>query len=154
MEEFPWRTGVEMSEGEIRAMLESRGHGVLSLGAKNRGYGVPLSYSLDLENGRLVFGFVDAPNAKKRAFVETSEEATLTVYEYTDVDDWRSVIVTGTLRSISDPDLADHFASLFFQRDGAAGDSGDDMVDLDEFERTWYELRIDDLSGRKSSGGR
>lgn len=169
MSEFPRVTGTELSEGEVRSVLDSNRHGVLSMGVENRGYGLPMAYSYDEENERLLLGFVDLPESKKIHFASRTEEVTLTVYQYEDVDSWRSVVVTGSLEPLSDPDVSPDVLPVFFLADGEnsngddsdGGNSNDDgldgatevesrFVELDEYDRQWYELRIDDVSGRHS----
>jgi nitroimidazol reductase NimA-like FMN-containing flavoprotein (pyridoxamine 5'-phosphate oxidase superfamily) len=140
------KTGTEMSAQARRSLLASQGHGVLSMGDGNHGYGLPISYSYDQDKGRLVFGFVNRPGSKKQQFATATETATLTVYDYEDVDSWESVIVTGTLHSVDDATVPERLTPVFFRRE----DGGSGMIDLDEFERNWYELRIDDISGRYS----
>ncbi|WP_254766470.1 pyridoxamine 5'-phosphate oxidase family protein [Salinilacihabitans rarus] len=143
------RAGKELSEDEVRAMLASNHHGVLSMGADDRGYGLPMTYGYDEADDRLVLGFVSAPDSKKRRFVAAAEEVTLTVYTYEDVDSWRSVVVTGTLESVSESEVSGHLAPLFFvEEDEATGERR--FVEFGELEREWYEFRIDDLSGRHS----
>lgn len=149
MAELPPTIGNEMSDAEIHSLLESKTHGVLSMGAENRGYGIPISYSYEPETDRLVLGFVNAPASKKRQFASATDEVTLTVYNYEDVDSWESVIATGPLQSIDERDVSEQLAPVFFSRmDDDSG--GDEWVDLDDVEREWYELEIEDLSGRHS----
>lgn len=149
MTDLPSKIGMVMSEGAIRSFLESKEHGVLSMGADNRGYGHPVSFRYDEENDRIILGLVNAPGSKKQRFATATEEVTLTVFDYEDVDSWMSVIVTGTIHQLSEADVPDQFATLFyFQEDDATGERR--MVDLDEFERVWYELRVGDISGRYS----
>lgn len=149
MTDLPSTAGTEMSEENVRSLLESKGHGVLSMGAGNRGYGLPMTYRYDEENERVILGFVNAPGSKKQEFTATTEEATLTVYDFEDVDAWESVVVTGTIHPVDESDFSDQFVPLFFLE---GGDEGDDrrLVDFDEYDRAWYELRIDDVSGRYS----
>lgn len=138
-----------MSEEATRSLLESKDHGVLCMGTEKRGYGLPLSYSYDGENHRIIVGFVNAPESKKRQFATTAEEVTLTVYNYEEIDSWESVIVTGTIHQIGEPDLPSQLIPLFFQQEDITAD-GQRWASLDDFEREWYELRIDDISGRYS----
>lgn len=140
---------MEMSDGETRSLLDLKSHGVLSMGAESRGYGIPLAYSYDEENDRIILGFVNAPESKKQQFATATEEVTLTVYDYKDIDSWESVIVTGTLHRVTDADFPGRLTPLFFLHEDE--DTGERrMVDLDEYDREWYELRIDDISGRYS----
>lgn len=138
-----------MGEEAMLSLLESEGHGVLSMGAENRGYGLPMSYSYEREDDRLVLGFVDGTGSKKSRFASACEEVTLTVYTYDDVDSWKSVIVTGSLRSVDEADVSERFASLFFVAEDDTGDD-DRMVQVGESDQEWYELRIDDITGRHS----
>ncbi|MFC6716832.1 pyridoxamine 5'-phosphate oxidase family protein [Natrialbaceae archaeon GCM10025810] len=138
-----------MSDDAVRSVLETNDHGVLSMAAGNRGYGVPMSYGFDEADGRLIVGFVNPPESKKRRFAGETEEVTLTVYDWEDVDSWVSVIATGTIRRLDGADVTGRVLPLFFRREDE--ETGDDrLVDLDESEREWYELDIDDLSGRSS----
>jgi nitroimidazol reductase NimA-like FMN-containing flavoprotein (pyridoxamine 5'-phosphate oxidase superfamily) len=148
MADTPPKTGMEMSDKAIRSLLESESHGVLSMGADDRGYGLPMSYSYDAENERVVFGFVNTSDSEKREFATRTEEATLTVYNYEDVDSWESVVVRGQLQEASEADVTEQVTPLFFLHEDEA--SNRRIVDLDEFEREWHELQIDDVTGRHS----
>lgn len=148
MAEFSSRLGKEMSEAEARSVLSSEDHGVLSMGIENRGYGLPMAYSYDEEADRLVLGFVSTPESKKQRFATDTEEVTLTVYTYEDVDSWESVIVTGSIEPIPEPDVSDRLIPVFFVEENDTGDRR--FVQFDDFERQWYELHIDDVSGRSS----
>lgn len=141
-----------MSDAEITSFLTSNNTGVLSLAGENRGYGFPISFTYDQEHNRLILGFVASPGSEKRELVTATETATFTVYADKDVDSWRSIMVTGGIRPITDGDGTLQVPDLFFYSD--ADDVEDDrMVSLDEFERTYYELDIETLSGRHSGKG-
>lgn len=145
----PSSIGREMSEAQRRSVLESNGHGVLSMGVDDRGYGFPISYTFDRDGDRLIMGFADSGENTKREFAERTETVTLTIYEFRDVDSWQSVTVTGTLHETTEPEQHDRPMSIFFLQDlGEANKRR--IVDLEEFDRVWYELRIDDISGRHS----
>lgn len=146
MPDLPSKTGAQMGEEAIRTLLDRRGHGVLSMGTENRGYGIPISYHYDPQNDRIVVGMAKLPESKRSKFAAKTDEATLTVYEYHDVDTWESVIITGTLHQIEEAEVPDRLAALFFYPEGPETDGK--MVNLDQFERVWYELRIGDVSGR------
>lgn len=137
-----------MSDRETEEFLAARDHGVLSLGVENRGYGFPISYTYDPEDDRIVLGFVNTPGGKKQEFATETDEATFTVYTHEDVDSWEGVVATGPIRPVEDVDDSYRVPDLFFNQEG--DDADDQMVNLDEFDRTWYELRIDTLSGRRS----
>lgn len=138
--------GQEMSERDARSFLASKDNGVLSLGVENDGYGFPIAYSFDPAADHVVLGFVARPDSKKRAFADSTDTATFTVYDFDDVDAWRSVIVEGTVSRTDDEDDSKRVPDIFYERE----DDGDEFVNLDSFERTWYELDIDSISGRQS----
>lgn len=140
-----------MSEQEIEAYLSSKDTGVMSMGVESRGYGFPISFTYDSPNERFVLGFVAPPDSKKEKFVTETEEATFTVYSYDDVDSWTSVIATGPVRAIEDHGDSLSVPDLFFLESGDDAAEEDRLVDLDQFDRTWYELQIETLSGRQSS---
>lgn len=142
----PSAVGQAMSERDARSFLASKDNGVLSLGVDDVGYGFPIAYSFDDAADHLVLGFVTHPPSKKRRFADDTETATFTVYEFGDVDVWRSVIVEGAIERLDD-DQAHRVPDIFYQQ---ADD--DEIVNLDEFDRTWYELEIESISGRQSGG--
>lgn len=142
-----------MSESQRRSFLESKGHGVLSMGVESRGYGFPISYTYDRGTDRVVMGFANTSGGKKGQFAAETQEVTLNVYDFQDVDSWQSVVVRGTLHEVTDPDISDPPMSVFFLTEDEKGDGmGEErrIVDLEEFDRTWFELRIEEISGRHS----
>ena len=145
----PPTVGSTMTEDEIRTVLRREHHGVLSMGADDRGYGFPIVYWYEDGAEAVVFGFTVVPDSKKLAFANSTEEVTLTIYDFEDVDDWASVIVTGTIHEVEDADVPEEFSTMFFFRENEA--TGDRKThNFDQYERAWYELRMDDLSGRHS----
>lgn len=141
--------GRAMNDRESQDVLRSNGVGVLSLGVENRGYGFPISYTYDEDDARIVFGFVVPPESDKAAFVAETDVATFTVFSYDDVDAWQSVVASGPLHPV-DADGDFEVPNLFFRREADEGADGEQSVDLDQFERDWYALRIETLSGRQS----
>jgi nitroimidazol reductase NimA-like FMN-containing flavoprotein (pyridoxamine 5'-phosphate oxidase superfamily) len=137
-----------MDDEVAAAFLDGNDHGVLSLGVDDRGYGFPISYTYDGETDRVVLGFVGAPGSKKRAFATGTDEATLTVFTHDDVDSWRSVVVEGPLRAIGEGDGSHSVPDIVFRRE--SGDDGGEIANLDQFDRTWYELRIESITGMSS----
>lgn len=139
--------GQQMSERDARSFLAAKDNGVLSLGVENDGYGFPIAYSFDPADDHLVLGFVTHPPSKKRAFADGTETATFTVYDFGDVDVWRSVIVEGAISRLDDDDGSQRVPDIFYQRER---EDDDEIVNLDEFDRTWYQLDIASISGRQS----
>ena len=145
------QTGQSMVRKEAKAFLEDQGHGTLCLASGNRGYGIPMSYGYDEEKDRLVMELIYVGQSKKRQFLETAEEVTLTTYEHRDQETWASVVVTGTVHELTGDDVSERYAALFFdQAEDAAGELR--WMDLEDAQREWYELHIEELTGRH--GGR
>lgn len=149
MTDPPLNIGNEMTEAEMQSFLASTNHGVLSMGTAKRGYGHPLSFRYDRENDRIIMGFVNHPESKTREFVAETEEVTLTVYNYNDVDSWESVIVTGPLHRLDADEISEGVPPIFFTQAGETTD-GSGWVDLDEVDRDWYELPVTNITGRHS----
>lgn len=143
----PDQIGQAMTDEEIASLLASKGHGVLSLASENRGYGIPLSFAYDQSHERIVLEFVDLGDSKKGAFIEASEEVTLTVHNYEDAETWESVIVTGTLSPLQPEEVSDRSAAQFFaQADDVASDLR--WVDDPSVDREWFALEPTEMSGR------
>lgn len=147
----PQKIGTEISEAATASFLAAHHTGVLSLGVENRGYGFPISYTCDQENRRLILGLVTLEGSKKRTFMDDTAEATFSVYTYEEADSWQSVTVTGPIRHVDADDSTHRVPTLFFLPESNDFTDDGQMVDLDEFERTWYELEIKTLTGRNSN---
>ncbi|ELY40931.1 pyridoxamine 5'-phosphate oxidase family protein [Natronorubrum sulfidifaciens] len=140
--------GYSLSTAEATAFLEQQGHGTLCLANDNRAYGLPISYGYDEGYDRIVMEFVSTDSSKKEQFVSTSEEVTFSTYAFQDTSTWASVIVTGTIHHIPSEKVSSRVAALFFGRaDDAAGDIR--WMDDETFDKSWYEIDIETLSGRR-----
>lgn len=140
--------GAEMADAETLSLLESKGHGVLSMGKDDRGYGIPVSFGYDDVDERVLFEFLDVRDSKKRAFATATEEVTLTVYEFEDQRTWTSAVVTGTLRPVEASDLPERAVSSFATQ---ADDAAEELrwAEAEDLERQWYEIRPTDVTGRR-----
>ncbi|MFP8951905.1 pyridoxamine 5'-phosphate oxidase family protein [Natrialbaceae archaeon A-arb3/5] len=136
-----------MSESAVDTYLETRGRGTLAFGDEDGGYAVPMSFGFDRENQRCVFQFVSTADSTKQAYLSDSNRVTLTVHDWSAIDDWTSVVVQGTLhelpadeRAVAAATFKAHAAPVSFDvfNDGAA--------DL-EFE--WYVLRVQSKTGQR-----
>jgi nitroimidazol reductase NimA-like FMN-containing flavoprotein (pyridoxamine 5'-phosphate oxidase superfamily) len=91
-----------MADEEVDVVLERAGVGVLSLARDAEAYGVPVSFGFDGAD-RVYFVFVGfGPGSRKEAFAEATRRASFAVYEVSDVDDWRSVLVEGPIERTTD----------------------------------------------------
>ncbi|MEA5386398.1 pyridoxamine 5'-phosphate oxidase family protein [Haloarculaceae archaeon H-GB11] len=93
--------GVEMDAEELAAFLSSHGHGVLSFGG-DVPYGIPVSFGYDPAERRCILQLVFHHDSKKRDYVEESDAASLCAYDWQGPDDWRSVVLSGSLEEIPD----------------------------------------------------
>ncbi len=89
----------ETSEAEAEEILREHGTGVLSLAREGEAYAVPVSFGYDGERCFFVFVGYHEPSTKA-TFAETTDRATLTVYDDTERDDWHSVLVRGELTQL------------------------------------------------------
>ncbi|MFT4889140.1 MAG: nitroimidazol reductase NimA-like FMN-containing flavoprotein [Halobacteriales archaeon] len=144
--------GSETGREETRAFLGEHGHGILSLAREGTSYGIPLSYGYDEGQHRCIFQLLSVEDSRKEQFLEATEQATLTVYDYGSEDgSWQSAIATGAIVELPDEAVSNRAAAIFFRRaaDTAAtvresSDAGPD--------RRWYALEVDSLSGREAEG--
>lgn len=136
----PWY-GKTMGQHEITEFLTEQATGVLALSNDRRAYGVPMSFAYDEENGRAFMDLGFAEESKKRAFLETTDEVCLTVYEWNSPHDWRSVVVTGPMRQVGEGDVHDDVKSWYYEV------AKDIDVSSGNVELEWYVLDAEDVSG-------
>ena len=138
-----------MSEAEVESRLRSVGHGVLSLAGDGDSYAVPLYHHY--EDGTLFFRLGETPNNRKSQFIESTDTATYVVYETEETGDpaekrgW-SIVARGPIERVpEDHPTADvraineRFAPI------RIFDEAHDEVEL-----TLYELRIEEVGGRRN----
>ncbi len=97
-------SGIEMSEGEIAQFLSEQGHGILSLADDGDAYGIPVSFGYDgefLYTSLLKFGDV----SQKIEYLEETDTVCLTTYHASTRFDWKSVVVRGEFREVSEEDV-------------------------------------------------
>lgn len=138
--------GVPLDKYETEQVLESQGLGVLGFAKENEAYTIPIAYAYDASTDRCLFRFVITADSTKAAFLSAVEIASLTVYEWRGVDDWRSVVARGPLQPLP-PDDIGHAAALFSD---LGNEAALDIFNepLTEYETAWYELEIDELTAR------
>lgn len=136
----------ELSASEVDDFLGSHETGVLSLAHDDDPYAVPVSYGYAADERTLYLRLVSTPDSEKRAFLASSPEARLVVYE-NDADVYRSIIASGTLEEIPREELTAEHVEQY----GEAGRPlfeiwGEEKPDL---QIQLYRLRPDELSGRR-----
>ena len=151
--------GEAMDHAAITRFLHDRGSGVLSLVDDGKAYAIPVSFGYDEPNDRfgLLLGFGTA--SRKAEYITTTELACLTAYEWRSPVNWRSVIARGRLSPIA--------ASAFEDRADHEGESAAASfltwaktvsldvfgAPVDELKLEWYELQIEELTGRRAAHG-
>jgi nitroimidazol reductase NimA-like FMN-containing flavoprotein (pyridoxamine 5'-phosphate oxidase superfamily) len=96
---------VEMDESEIRNFLGSQNVGVLGLPADGPPVLRPLSYGYDEDT--LYLFYVVGSGSRKADLSGPDTEAAFLVYSAETMFNWRSVLLTGPLRPVSDEERAD-----------------------------------------------
>ena len=137
--------GTAMGAAETDALLAQKETGVLSLARGDRPYAIPISYGYDTSARRFYLRLVSTEDSEKRAFLDSTPDARLVVYD-TDGDTYRSVVATGPLVEIPPDELTvERIAQFGGARRPLFEIWGDPRSDLDI---RLYELDPDDLSGR------
>lgn len=98
--------GIEMEPSEIENFLVEQGYGTLALASENKAYAVPISIGYDgerLHMNLITFG----AESKKLEYVGDTEEACVVLQDVQGKFDWRTVVVTGSIREVND-DEADY----------------------------------------------
>ena len=139
---------VEMAAAEIDATLEETGLGILAF-AGEQPYAIPMSFGYDSGREELYLQLGAFEGSEKQARLDDSAAVTLVVLEYERPDQWRSVIVEGTLTSLTEAERAERDVLSVFAKSKLASVDVFSM-DPNEVSFSWYCLEPDSMSGRKS----
>lgn len=138
--------GNPLDEYDITTVLHRRGIGVLGLADGTDAYTIPVAYAYDEENNRCVFRFVMTDDSLKRTFLDGTDTASLTVFEWNGANDWNSIIARGPISRIATDDLG-RVAALF----AAVGEEAALEIfnrPLSAYETVWYALDVTSMTGR------
>lgn len=140
--------GMVMDDEETARFLENQGLGTLSMGNETGGYGIPMSFGYDRVNDRCIFQLSFREESMKARYIESGNRVTFSTYDWEAMDDWRSVVIRGTLHELS-PGESSLAGGIFaaFSKIASPEVFQEPIGDLD-FE--WYELQIDDMHGRRA----
>jgi len=133
-----------LSEGDVQRHLRNRGHGVLALADGGDSYAVPLNYHYD--GDRILVRLSTEPDSRKIEFVETTETATLVVYDVDGDASW-SVLIRGEIRRLPEAEQAT-FTDTAINEAFPPFRLFDE--DVDAVEMAIYELDPDEITGRRS----
>jgi len=135
-----------LSPGETDALLARHETGVLALARGDEPYAVPISYGYDAERRRFYLRLVSTPESEKRAFLTSSPQTRLVVYEE-DGDTYRSVVASGQLEAVEPEELTVERIEQYGETKRPLFEIwGQAKPDLDI---QLYELDPEELSGRK-----
>lgn len=143
------RYGVEMSDAEITSFMESQGVGTLAFGNEDGGYCIPMSFGYDGVNDRLVLQMAVGEDNLKTRYIEEGNPVSLSTYVWNSIDDWRSVVVRGTLHRVPNNETST-VAGIFAAHANIASLEVFRQP-MDEVELAWFELRIDEIHGRQAT---
>jgi hypothetical protein len=137
-----------MDGTEIDRLLTEQGIGVLSLTDGTSPYGIPLSFGYDGDD-RLYFLFAGhSEEGRKVRYAEQSDEASFLVLDVASDNEWRSVIVRGSLTRIAPTEWD---AAREAMADNAYRPDLLTTTDVGQDPRVWV-LDVEGASGRTMGG--
>lgn len=139
----------EMGRAEIDEFVGSRETGVLTLAKEDEPYSIPISYGYDASEGAFYMRLVSTPESEKRAFLNSSPDIKLVIYDGTDDRTmYRSVVADGTLEEL-DP------AELSVDQIEQYGEAKRPLFEIwgkgrDELDIKLYEFQPETIEGRRT----
>lgn len=139
----------EMAPSEVDDFLGDRETGVLSLAREEIPYSIPISYGYDADSRTFYLRLVSTPESDKRAFLDSSPEARLVVYDDEGETVYQSVVASGRLESIAPEELSIDQIEQY-------GSAKRPLFEIwgmgkDDLEIELYEFQPTELSGRKTT---
>jgi hypothetical protein len=138
----------DMPKGEMVALLLRGGFGHLGCARNGRPYVVPMHYAYDSED--LYFFTTEG---MKTDYIAANPQVCFQVEEIQDASNWRSVMVTGHARRITQPDEMEPAMQLITERNPTLTPAIN-KTQLDAWTRAnniaIYRLRPDIIDGRKT----
>lgn len=138
-----------MTREAVDDFLESRGVGVLAFPSEENAYSLPMSFGYDRYGGELFFQFAMGETSEKRAHLTVGRDASLTVFEWHSVDDWRSANVRGPIREVPVEEYG-RAAAMFAAYARVASLEVFDQP-LQELDLEWYVLDAESVTGRQAA---
>jgi hypothetical protein len=137
-----------MSNDEIETFLETEGYGILAFDGAPP-YAIPMSYGYEADEQVFYLQLSDFEGSEKQARLSTSTAVSLVVTRYTRPDQWRSVVVDGSLSPLTQQEVRD--------RGGLEAFASSNLASVDVFSRDladisfeWFVLDPTSISGRQS----
>jgi hypothetical protein len=129
-----------MDDDEIARRLREEEAGVLALADGSRAYAVPISHHY--EAGSLYLRLSDDGDSEKMAFLEGTTDASFVLFGLEDGASW-SVLARGDLRPVEESPAPERINEWF-------NDLRLFGEDVGSVELTVYELRVRELTGRRT----
>jgi nitroimidazol reductase NimA-like FMN-containing flavoprotein (pyridoxamine 5'-phosphate oxidase superfamily) len=138
----------EMTDAEVDEFLGGMETGVISFAREAHPYSIPVSFGYETDERAFYLRLVSTAGSTKRAFLDSEPHASLVVYDDEDDRTYRSVVATGVLAGVDPGALsADDIEQYGETRRPLFEVWNDDTDDLDI---ELYELRPDELTGRRT----
>jgi uncharacterized protein len=134
-----------MDEADLDEALEGSDVGVLALASDGAAYAVPVSYSY--EAGSLYFRLTTDGASKKLASIDQTTEACFLLYAVDPQKDSWSIVATGPIHECDD-DARETFDEATVNERFTELRIFDEAIEAVEWRL--YELRIEELTGRKT----
>lgn len=135
-----------MDDTAVRDFLSGQRVGVLGLPTEGAPYLVPLSFGYDGE-GALYFTYVGGADSRKRILTDRADAATVLVYSVDSMFNWESVVLSGHIEAVPEPEWDDLQDVL-----GSAWRPELFETAIEQGEMSIYRFRIDEQVGIKHTG--
>lgn len=143
--------GEETSETTIESCLARTEYGILGLANGGDAYTVPLSFGHDDELETLYFMLAFAQESRKATFIETTDKASFVVADANLPDEWKSVILTGSLEVVPEDEQIAAYEAFAETTEFPAPYTFEEYFDTEGTEQILYRMQIESCSGRCSN---
>lgn len=120
---------------------------MLSLANPGDAYAVPVSFHYDGASLHFRLGEGGRENGRKFEFADATDRASLVVFDVDGDDSW-SVVAAGPLERLPEAEVEEYDAATLDERFGALRVFGESVEETD---LALYELRIEELTGRRTT---
>lgn len=135
-----------LSDADIDGILRRNDTGVIALATGSRPYATPVSFGYREDDRTFYIRFVAVSESDKQELLETTESASLVVYEQEE-DTVTSVIATGQVERVHPEDLTEDDLVHFGQAKRPLYDMWDES--LSELDIQLVKITPDALTGRR-----
>ncbi|MES3161899.1 MAG: pyridoxamine 5'-phosphate oxidase family protein [Halorubrum sp.] len=115
-------TATALDDEAIEGFLETQSTGTLSLANGDDAYAIPVAFTYAVETGDFYFRLGYGVESRKRAYIETTEQATFVVAAET-TSGWKSVIAAGELEHRNTTDNLNEVVGAEYSSDEPRSDA-------------------------------